>query len=456
MRGTRRVTRNFRAAVACAGFGALLAAAPAQAQTVVTLGFDDGPLTQYSARQTLLNHGMRATFFVNSGLTSDEPTWRMSWSQLHQLAADGHEITGHTLTHADLTQVTAAQRQREICDDRTSLLNRGFSPVSSLAYPYGAYNDDVEATARQCGYSSARTVGQIRSFLCGVCPFAETIPPSDPFATRTPPDIRDTTTLDTMKRYVTQAEENGGGWVQLVFHHVCDSGCGEYSIPLARLTAFLDWLQPRAANGTVVKTTAAGMGDAPPPPPPGGDLTAPTTTIACDGTACGSAWYPAAVSVTLTATDTGGSGLAETRFTIDGSDPTQGSLLYTGPFSVAADTTVRFRSWDNAGNLEATRSQVVRVDTTAPTVSVISPADGATLKKGPPSTIEVAASDVVSNVAKVDVRVDGSTVGTDTSPPYAIAWRTKGWAQGPHQLTATATDAAGNVATSGAVRVTLR
>jgi peptidoglycan/xylan/chitin deacetylase (PgdA/CDA1 family) len=451
-------TRKWLTAVACACLGAVLAGAPAQAETVVTLGFDDGALTQYSARQTLLNHGMRATFFVNSGLTSDEPTWRMSWSQLHQLAADGHEITGHTLTHADLTQVTAAQRQHEICDDRTNLLNRGFSPVSSLAYPYGSYNDDVEATAQQCGYSSARTVGQIRSFLCGVCPFAETIPPGDPFATRTPPDIRDTTTLETMKSYVTQAEENGGGWVQLVFHHVCDSDCGEFSTSLARLTAFLDWLQPRAANGTVVKTTAEVMGDAPPPPPPppGGDVTPPTTTIACDGAACRSGWYAAPVSVTLTATDTGGSGVAETRFTTDGSDPTQGSALYTGPFLVAGDRTVRFRSWDNAGNLEATRSQAVHVDTTAPAVSITTPADGATLKKGPPATIEVAASDDVSNVARVDVRVDGSLVGTDTSPPYAIGWKTKGWVQGPHQLTATATDLAGNAATSGAVRVTLR
>ena len=117
---------------------------------------------------------------------------------------------------------------------------------------------------------------------------------------------------------------------------------------------------------------------------------------------------------------------------------------------------MKFRSWDNAGNLEATRSQVVHVDTTAPTVSITYPADGATLKKGPPSTIEVAASDDVSNVAKVDVHVDGSLVGTDTSPPYQISWKTKGWVQGPHQLTATASDTVGNAATSGAVRVTLR
>ncbi len=62
-----------------------------------------------------------------------------------------------------------------------------------------------------------------------------------------------------MQSYVTEAENNGGGWVQLVFHDVCDN-CGEYSTTLARLVAFLDWLQPRAASGTVVRTVAEVMG----------------------------------------------------------------------------------------------------------------------------------------------------------------------------------------------------
>ena len=37
------------------------------------------------------------------------------------------------------------------------------------------------------------------------------------------------------------------------FHSICD-GCDEYSTPIATLSAFLDWLQPRAATGTIVET----------------------------------------------------------------------------------------------------------------------------------------------------------------------------------------------------------
>jgi peptidoglycan/xylan/chitin deacetylase (PgdA/CDA1 family) len=85
------------------------------AQTVVSLTFDDGPKTQYSVRQTLRSHGMRATFFVNSGLTSDDPgAWRMTWTQLHNLAADGNEIAAHALTGQNLTLLTPDQQRQQI------------------------------------------------------------------------------------------------------------------------------------------------------------------------------------------------------------------------------------------------------------------------------------------------------------------------------------------------------
>ena len=66
--------------------------------------------------------------------------------------------------------------------------------------------------------------------------------------------------MATIESYVTDAEQAGGGWVQLVFHHllrpvrrVLDHGAADF-------TALLDWLQPRAGSGTVVKTTAEVIG----------------------------------------------------------------------------------------------------------------------------------------------------------------------------------------------------
>jgi len=110
-----------------------------------------------------------------------------------------------------------------------------------------------------CCYTSGRQVGGIRSSICPTCPsicptcpFAETIPPANAMVTNTAPDIRDNTTLATVPGYVTQAEQNGGGWVQIVLHDRCATNCtgDEYSTTPALLDAFVvDWLEPRASNG---------------------------------------------------------------------------------------------------------------------------------------------------------------------------------------------------------------
>ena len=89
--------------------------------------------------------------------------------------------------------------------------------------------------------------------------FAETIPPADPYAARTPPNPKQGTTVATIEGYVTAAEQHGGGWVQLVFHHICNS-CDAYSITTQNFQSLLDWLQASATNGVVVETTAQVIG----------------------------------------------------------------------------------------------------------------------------------------------------------------------------------------------------
>jgi hypothetical protein len=103
------------------------------------------------------------------------------------------------------------------------------------------------------------------------------------------------------------------------------------------------------------------------------DRAAPTTSIACNGATCSGGWYGTKpVSVSLSATDIGGSGLARTVYTTDGSDPatSASAVTYTGPFSLASTATVRYLSADKAGNVEATRSQVIQVDTLAPATAI--------------------------------------------------------------------------------------
>jgi hypothetical protein len=184
------------------------------------------------------------------------------------------------------------------------------------------------------------------------------------------------------------------------------------------------------------------------------DTIAPTSSIRCNGGTCSaSGWYKASVNVALSATDAQ-SGVSVIRYTLDGSTPTTASPAYSGPFTLSSTTTVKYRAWDNAGNVEATKSQVVRIDLTAPTVAITSPADGATVTGN--VKITASASDVGSGVAQVSFYVDGNLIGTAKSAPYNVTWNTRKVTAGQHTLSAVAQDVAGNTQTSATITVTVR
>jgi peptidoglycan/xylan/chitin deacetylase (PgdA/CDA1 family) len=346
------------AILAMVSLGLLEAPAATQAAgsgpVLVSLTFDDGWQDQYAVRELLSAHRMRGTFYVNSGAVDASTPDFMSWSQLQDLAADGNEIAGHTLTHPHLLGLTPQEQQREICDDRSNLLDHGFSPVISFAYPYAEHDAALRAVVRSCGYLSARSVHGVRSLGCSACPAAETIPPRAPWALRTPRHITSDTTLAQMQGYVTQAERGGRGWVVLVFHRLCDQ-CDELSTPLNRFAAFLDWLQLRASRGTVVKTVGSVIT---------GDFTPPVTSIKCNRAKCPARPTKASrVRVSLAAKDER-SAVAWVRYTTNGTIPTRvKGRIYTAPFTVTKTTTVLFRSADGAGNLERVRAQRVRFET---------------------------------------------------------------------------------------------
>jgi hypothetical protein len=130
--------------------------------------------------------------------------------------------------------------------------------------------------------------------------------------------------------------------------------------------SLLDWLQARELTGTRVETMEEVMtGQA------SQDTTPPVTQIKCNNAACQSGFYNQNVSVTLNATDSGGSGLKEIRYTTDGSNPTTLSPKYTGAITVSSTTTIKYRAWDNAGNAEATKQQSISIDKVLPSASAI-------------------------------------------------------------------------------------
>jgi peptidoglycan/xylan/chitin deacetylase (PgdA/CDA1 family) len=245
----------FVATIIPAGPGHASPAAP----LAVTFTFDDGWADQLVGQQLLQQHGMVGTFYINSAFIGQ--TGYMNRTELDALAAAGHEVGGHTATHQDLATLSTDEQNRQICQDRNTLLSWGYQ-VTSFAYPFSSFLPATETVAQQCGYNSARAVGDLRSpETCGDCEPAETVPPADPYAVRTPDDIQLNTTLAQLQDLVVAAEAIGG-WLPFNLHHVCSSGCSAESISPTVLEQFLGWLLPRTAVGTTVKTVHQVLGGA--------------------------------------------------------------------------------------------------------------------------------------------------------------------------------------------------
>ncbi|HXU11693.1 MAG TPA: Ig-like domain-containing protein, partial [Candidatus Binatia bacterium] len=210
-----------------------------------------------------------------------------------------------------------------------------------------------------------------------------------------------------------------------------------------------------AGNQKTSTAVTVTVSNAPPPDttPPTVSITSPASGATVSGT------------TTVSASASDNVGVAGVQFFVDGS--AVGSEDTTSPYSVAWNTTavsngshsLTARARDAAGNQKTSTAVTVTVsnapppDTTPPTVSITSPASGATVSGT--TTVSASASDDVG-VSGVQFFVDGSVVGSeDTTSPYSVAWNTTAVSNGSHSLTARARDSAGNQTTSAAVTVTV-
>ncbi len=159
------------------------------------------------------------------------------------------------------------------------------------------------------------------------------------------------------------------------------------------------------------------------------DGQAPTTTASLTGTLGNDDWYISPVLVTLTAVDNeGGSGVKTTEYGFNGHQWNP----YTAPVAVSNEGTVTiyFRSTDNTGNVEPTRSQTLKIDLNPPVITGVAtaPANG---------------NGWYNTAVTIDFSATDSASGVDTSPSDVTLA-----GEGANQSAmATATDHAGHSAT---------
>ncbi|MFI7870128.1 OmpL47-type beta-barrel domain-containing protein [Streptomyces salinarius] len=186
----------------------------------------------------------------------------------------------------------------------------------------------------------------------------------------------------------------------------------------------------------------------------GEDTTAPATSAEVGGTQNADGAYVGSATVTLAATDEGGSGVERIEYAIGADGAWQ---PYTTPVVVdqVGEHVVRYRAFDKAGNAAEEKSVTFAVaapdtdDTTAPetsaTVSGEKNADGAYIDM---ATVTVTASDTGSGVNTIEYAVGDGAWTAYTAPVMVHE-------VGDHTVRYRATDKAGNVAAEKSVAFTV-
>ncbi|MFF0679362.1 OmpL47-type beta-barrel domain-containing protein [Streptomyces tendae] len=186
----------------------------------------------------------------------------------------------------------------------------------------------------------------------------------------------------------------------------------------------------------------------------GEDTTAPATSVEVGGTQNADGAYVGSATVSIAATDEGGSGVERIEYAIGADGAWQ---PYTTPVVVdqVGEHVVRYRAFDKAGNAAEEKSVTFAVaapdtdDTTAPetsaTVSGEKNADGAYIDM---ATVTVTASDTGSGVNTIEYAVGDGAWTAYTAPVMVHE-------VGEHTVRYRATDKAGNVAAEKSVAFTV-
>lgn len=119
--------------------------------------FDDGHRSNYVYGVDLLaKHNLRAIFFVTAGWMSSRDGF-MSWPEVRELAALGHEVQAHGWSHRMLPDCSRSELEEELGRAKHAIEDQLGAPVQALSIPHGRWDDRVLQACAAAGYERVYT-----------------------------------------------------------------------------------------------------------------------------------------------------------------------------------------------------------------------------------------------------------------------------------------------------------
>ncbi len=183
---------------------------------VLTLSYDDCVIQDLRLMHILDQHGIKATFNINTGLYMDENAtregkqYRLKLSEAQALyIGSGHEIAAHTVNHVHLEDLKPEEIIEEVLEDKRNIEKQYGTLARGLAYPYGTYDEKVIDCLKKCGICYARTVKPSRGFS-----FPENWLALQPTCSHNNPDL-----MGVADKFVNQQPLYGENWLFYLWGH---------------------------------------------------------------------------------------------------------------------------------------------------------------------------------------------------------------------------------------------
>ena len=132
----------------------------------ISFTFDDGMKEHFTiVAPELEKRGWRGTFWLCCAWIHDDPqtdTTHITWDEAREMAERGHEMSNHSWSHPNLTELSDIESLEQITRNDEAILSRiGKKPVT-FCFPYNAYNPERVAMAME-----GRVGARLKEFWLG-------------------------------------------------------------------------------------------------------------------------------------------------------------------------------------------------------------------------------------------------------------------------------------------------
>jgi|SRR3989344_3422539 len=209
-------------------------------EPLISVSFDDGWSSVFTAAKPILDElHIKTTQNIITDSFRSLLSGYMNLGEVKQMEKEGHEIASHSIRHCNLTQLSESNLEYDI-KASNQLLKSEFHSVRGLAYPYGAFNQNVEDVAKT-EYDYVRTImtGYNGLIMNRLRLRSVTINPE--------------MTIDEFKTMIDTAVADNL-WVNIIYHKVGDAH-DVYGITPAALKEQLSYVKSKSVK--IVTTSQA-------------------------------------------------------------------------------------------------------------------------------------------------------------------------------------------------------